>query len=244
MWCSKMNKWARIVAWIPHTGVYLPNVDNSPEFDTLRRDAQLLADEKVDWLYPFLPKKITSDYSRFVVDLERYMDNAKEPMAQKGMGYLYNRLIDGTTFERSVFGSDNYFTQYYRHKHIQLKQAIESIGDGAILLDLHSFNPYPLACDTDKRLDRPDICLGFNDDDTKHNDTALWVLRKHFEDNGLSVNFNTPFSGSMSVKTNTKYKSLMIEVNKKCYLNNHTLRLDSNSISDILRRGVLLTENL
>lgn len=237
-----MNKFEKIVAWMPHTGLYLPNVDNSPEFDTLRRDSLILADEQVDRLYSFLPNKITSDYSRFVVDLERYLDNSQEPMASKGMGYLYNRLIDGTPFDRTIFGDETYFTQYYKHKHTQLKQAIERIGDGAILLDLHSFNPVPLACDIDKTPNRPDICLGFNDDETKPEDSILQALQEYFEENGLKVAFNTPFSGAMTADTQTKYKSLMIEVNKNCYLQNHQLTNGMYRMSYILREAMSLLQ--
>lgn len=237
-----MNQFENIVAWMPHTGLYLPNVDNRPEFDTWRRDSLILADEQVDRLYSFLPNKITSDYSRFVVDLERYLDNSKEPMATRGMGYLYNRLIEGTSFDRSIFGGNDYFTQYYKHKHAQLKQAIERIGAGAILLDLHSFNPVPLPCDIDKKPNRPDICLGFNEDDTKFDDSILQALQEHFEDNGFKVAFNTLFSGTMTTDTQTKYKSLMIEVNKKCYLENHVLKKDMYRLSYVLKEAILLLQ--
>ena len=213
-----MDNFNHIVAWIPHTGMFLPNVDKSPKFATLRENALLLADEQVDTLYPFLPNKITSDYSRFVVDLERYLDDSKEEMARRGMGYLYNRLIDGTPFNRAVFGESAYYTQYYKHKHLQLKQAIENIGDGAVLLDLHSFNPLPLACDIDTRPDRPDICLGFNNGPTKPGDTILRRVKDTFEESGFKVAFNAPFTEAMTVDTHIKYKSLMIEINKKCYL--------------------------
>ena len=238
-----MNQFENMVAWLPHTGLYLPNVDKGPQFEALRRDSLLLADEQVDKLYSFLPNKITSDYSRFVIDLERYLDNSKEPMAQMGMGYLYNRLIDGGAFNRSIFGDDSYFTEYYRHKHAQLKQAIERIGDGAILLDLHSFNPFPLACDMDKRPNHPDICLGFNEDETKPADSVLHALQEHFEDNGFKVAFNTPFSGTMTTNTQTKYKSLMIEINKKCYLGNHVLKKDMYRLSYVLKEAILLLHN-
>ena len=237
-----MSKLEKIVAWMPHTGLYLPNVDNSPEFDTLRRDSLILADEQVDRLYSFLPNKITSDYSRFVVDLERYLDNSKEPMASKGMGYLYNRLIDGTPFDRAIFGEDSFFTQYYKHKHTQIKESIERIGEGAILLDLHSFNPVPLPCDMDKKPNRPDICLGFNDDETKPEDSILQALQEYFEENGLKVAFNTPFSGAITVDTQTKYKSLMIEVNKNCYLHNHQLTKEMYRMNYILREAVSLLQ--
>ena len=235
-----MNQFENIVAWLPHTGLYLPNVDNAPKFEALRRDVLLLADEQVDKLYSFLPNKIMSDYSRFVIDLERYLDNSKEPMAQKGMGYLYNRLIDGKVFDRSIFGDESYFTEYYRHKHAQLKQEVERIGDGAILLDLHSFNPFPLACDMDKRPNRPDICLGFNEDETKPEDSILQALQEHFEDNGFKVAFNIPFSGAMTTNTQTKYKSLMIEINKKCYLENHVLKKEMYRLSYVLKEAISL----
>ncbi len=237
-----MNQFENIVAWLPHTGLYLPNVDDVPKFEALRRDALFLADEQVDKLYSFLPNKITSDYSRFVIDLERYLDNSKEPMAQKGMGYLYNRLIEGTSFDRSIFGGNDYFTQYYKHKHAQLKHAIERIGAGAILLDLHSFNPVSLLCDMDKEPNRPDICLGFNEDETKFDDSILRALQEHFEDNGFKVAFNTPFSGTMTTDTQTKYKSLMIEVNKKCYLENHVLKKEMYRLSYVLKEAILLLQ--
>lgn len=233
-----MNNFNHIVAWIPHTGMFLPNVDKSPKFATLRENALLLADEQVDTLYPFLPNKITSDYSRFVVDLERYLDDSKEEMAQRGMGYLYNRLIDGTPFNRAVFGESSYYTQYYKHKHLQLKQAIENIGDGAILLDLHSFNPFPLACDIDTRPDRPDICLGFNTGPTKPDDALLHRLKNTFEERGLKVAVNTPFSGAMTADTHIKYKSLMIEINKKCYLGKRVQPQDVVHVIRTLRRAI------
>ena len=237
-----MKKFEKIVAWLPHTGLYLPNVKESPDFAKLRQDALLLADEQVDRLYSFLPNKITSDYSRFVVDLERYLDDSKEPMSTRGMGYLYNRLIDGTHFDRTIFGDETYFTQYYKHKHTQLKESIERIGNGAILLDLHSFNPVPLPCDIDKKPNRPDVCLGFNEDDTKPEDSILAALQEHFEDNGLKVAFNTPFSGAMTTNTHVKYKALMIEVNKRCYLQNHQLTKGLYRMSYILREAILLLQ--
>ncbi len=235
-----MDNFNHIVAWIPHTGMFLPNVDKSQKFATLRENALLLADEQVDTLYPFLPNKITSDYSRFVVDLERYLDDSKEEMAQRGMGYLYNRLIDGTPFDRAVFGKSAYYTQYYKHKHLQLKQAIENIGDGAVLLDLRSFNPFPLACDIDTRPDRPDICLGFNNGPTNPDDTILRRVKDTFKESGFKVAFNAPFTGAMIADTHIKYKSLMIEINKKCYLENRIQPQDAVHLVRTLCRAISL----
>lgn len=231
-----MTEFNNIVAWVPHTSLFLPNIDNSSKWDKVRRDALILADYKVDVLYNFLPNKITSQYSRFAVDLERYLDDKQEPMSAKGMGYLYNRLIDGTPFDRSVFGDASIFTEYYKQKHAELKKAVESIGNGCVLLDLHSFNPKPIECDMDKTPNRPDICLGFNEDETKPAENTLKAIKDYLEDNGLKVAYNTPFSGSMTTNTKVKYKSLMIEINKRCYLTNNNLHADIYKLSYKLRK--------
>lgn len=212
------DKYAHIVAWMPHTGTYLPHVPNVPEFERLRQDAQLLADWKVDELYAFLPNKITSVYSRFAVDLERYADDDKEPMSRKGIGMLYTRLTDGTPFDRSVFGADAFFARYYHQQHTLLKTKLEEAGNGSLLLDLHSFNPYPLPCDEDQSVPRPDICLGFNQDKTRPADAVIEAIRSFLEAQGLNVKLNSPFSGAMTANTSVRYTALMIEINKSFYL--------------------------
>lgn len=124
------------------------------------------------------------------------------------------------------------------NKHLQLKQAIENIGDGAVLIDLHSFNPLPLACDIDTRPDRPDICLGFNDGSTKPNNIILHHLKNTFEESGFKVASNAPFTGAMTADTHIKYKSLMIEINKKCYLGEYIQPQDIVHLVHILRRAI------
>ena len=106
------------------------------------------------------------------------------------------------------------------------------------MLDLHSFNPLPLACDIDTRPDRPDICLGFNNGPTKPDDTILRRVKDTFEERGFKVAFNAPFTGAMTADTPTKYKSLMIEINKKCYLGVHIQPQDIARLVHILRRAI------
>lgn len=232
------DKYAHIVAWMPHTGTYLPHVPNVPEFERLRQDAQLLADWKVDELYAFLPNQITSVYSRFAVDLERYADDDKEPMSRKGMGMLYTRLTDGTPFDRSVFGADALFARYYHQQHTLLKTRLEEAGNGSLLLDLHSFNPYPLPCDEDQSVPRPDICLGFNQDKTRPADAVIEAIRSFLAAQGLNVKLNSPFSGAMTANTSVRYTALMIEVNKRCYLDGKKLRADVRDFIVILQNTV------
>lgn len=221
----------KIVAWIPHSCTYIPEVS-----DKLVSDSNLLSDTFVDKLYSFLTNKITSDYSRFMVDLERYFDDEKEAMSKVGMGMLYNRHIDGTPFDRSIFGEDDYFKNYYITKHTILKESIKSVGDGCILLDLHSFNNVPLPCDSVQTMDRPDICFGFNEDFTKPSDSVMLYIKEFCKEKYISAKFNNPYSGSMTVgDIGIKYTSLMIEINKNMYIYNGKFRSDAYKLSHNLK---------
>lgn len=236
---NRQYNYDKIVAWIPHSGMYIPGIsDKKKEYEALVRDAKILCDEKADYLVSFLPNRITCGYSRFVVDLERYEDDSKEPMSAKGMGLLYNKLIDGTVFDRNPFGDSGFFIQYYHHKHSQLKEMIEAAGDGCVLLDVHSFCGVPQKCDFDQNPDRPDICLGFNDDETKPSDEKIAEIRDIFEKHGLDVALNRPFKGSMTVKTNVRYTSLMIEVNKSVYIDKYGINHWTGIIAGLIKEAV------
>jgi len=81
-----------------------------------------------------------------------------------------------------------------------------------LLIDVHSFNISK----------KPDICLGFNNDFTKPNDILIDNITKLFNNGGYSVSLNNPYNGSMRpnlINEHENFKSLMLEVNKKCYLN-------------------------
>jgi N-formylglutamate amidohydrolase len=68
-----------------------------------------------------------------------------------------------------------------------------------------------------------DICIGFNEDDTKPSDSVLALVADHFTDRGYKVSFNVPFSNSKTVETPARYTSLMIEINKSIYMDEDTL---------------------
>ena len=206
--------YSKVVAWLPHTGVFLPGTPTT----NFRRDAHILADWRLEEIWNFLSSPLTSDYSRFAVDLERYKNDKKEPMAQAGMGVLYNRLIDGTKFERKILGPQKRLVNYYEKQHARLKKAILQAGEGALLLDLHSFCPAPLPCDRDKSMPRPDICLGFNDDLTAPDSCKLRAVENLLKTRGYRVAVNSPFAGAMTTPVNIRYTALMIEINKKLYL--------------------------
>ena len=68
-----------------------------------------------------------------------------------------------------------------------------------------------------------DICLGYNEDQTKPSEEVLQFVANFFMQKGYRVVFNKPFSNSKTAETEHQYHSLMIEVNKHCYMNEETL---------------------
>ena len=70
-----------------------------------------------------------------------------------------------------------------------------------------------------------DICVGYNEDWSKPDRGTLeWVVNL-FEDNGYKVGINEPYSNSETPDCTFKYQSMMLEVNKKAYMDERTLRI-------------------
>ncbi len=73
-----------------------------------------------------------------------------------------------------------------------------------------------------------DICIGWNEDDTSPDRMLLECVATYFKDCGYSIGINKPFSNSKTFPGASGYHSLMIEVNKRCYMNEETLEKTPN----------------
>jgi hypothetical protein len=62
-----------------------------------------------------------------------------------------------------------------------------------------------------------DVCIGFNDDDSKPPQEVLDFVSSHFSNRGYNVEFNRPYSNSISPLGYVGHL-MMIEINKRCYL--------------------------
>ena len=82
-------------------------------------------------------------------------------------------------------------------------------GEHPLIIDCHSF-PSDLAPDVD-------ICIGFNEDGSKPSEETLAVVTGAFEAAGYKVACNNPYSNAIA-PIGYRGHSLMIEVNKQCYL--------------------------
>lgn len=118
--------------------------------------------------------------------------------------------------ERGNFGNKPHRT--YRFPYY------EETKNMPLLLDCHSFSERDnLLCPEAHKYKDIDICIGYNLDRTQPDDNTLHFVADFFRQKGYNVEYNVPFSNSKTVDTDTPYHSLMIEVNKHCYMNEDTL---------------------
>ena len=90
-----------------------------------------------------------------------------------------------------------------------------------MLLDCHSFP---------SEMSDVDICVGYNEDWSKPHKETIELAVSLFEDNGFNVGINEPYSNSETPECPFAYQSMMLEVNKKAYMEDRTLCL-KHSIS-------------
>ena len=208
-----------IVLNIPHTSI-------NGIFDTTigrwAHSSFFLNDCVKDWTdwyvdYLFCNDRATAvvfPYSRFVCDAERLIDDEMEKVGQ-GIIYteygIYKRGELSEEARRILLG-------IWQSHQDQLAQCINTSTNPTILLDCHSFP---------QRMSHYDICIGYNEDWSYHHKLVA-MIRDEFKHSGYSVGINTPFSNSITPKANKPYLSVMIEVNKRIYLNEDILHLNPN----------------
>jgi len=150
-------------------------------------------------------------YSRFIVDAERLWN---DPLEQLGQGIVY-RSFDGyirTVPERSeriLLGLWHWHQQRLRYH----------LCEGALLLDCHSFP---------SEMSEVDVCIGFNEDWSQPDKETIETAVNIFEENGYKVGINNPYSNSETPDCPFLYQSMMLEVNKKAYLETGTLWLKNS----------------
>lgn len=172
---------------------------------------------------------VRAEYSRLVVDVERFENDEEERMAACGMGAIYERTSDGKRLRSSPSRVERkrLLSTYYRPHHQRLASEVNRVlmHHGKVLIvDCHSFPSKPLMYELDQKPHRPDICIGT---DSWHTPRDLAEgLGIAFEKKGWSVAFDAPFSGSIVPREHYRrtkaVASIMVEVNRGIYLNEAT----------------------
>lgn len=238
--------YANLLLHIPHSSKSFPK-GCQYSYQDLNKDEKRLLDYYTDDL--FVPiqesENITSvvfPYCRLYCDVERLIN---DPLEKEGLGISYHRSPSGPSapYDQRQFSSINDAFPLYADHHALMSKNIVRLGGQLLLIDCHSFSAFP--CLLNPNPQDIDICIGYNDDETCPENEVIDFIVKYFQSLGYKVGINTPFSNSKTFSVPINYHSVMIEVNKRLYMNEQTfektdgfggLRHDIQSLYEILKR--------
>lgn len=213
-----------LILHIPHAGTELPFLDGYTRPDLIAAEVELLTDWATERIFD-VPgaERLVVPFSRVFCDVERFENDADEPMAARGMGFYYTHTDTGQEFRVPGPWKQRVLTEYYRPHHERLTRAVRaqvSSNGRCLILDGHSFSRVPFRRELDQRRRRPDICLGSQGLHTppELRARAEAVVRQA----GLSLAWDRPYQGSLVplafLNTEPRVRSLMVEVNRRLYL--------------------------
>ena len=130
-------------------------------------------------------------------------------MESIGQGIAY-RTIDGCSRELNDLDI-HWIYQSYDNAKQEFYDLTKEFG--SLIIDCHSF-PSDVAPDID-------ICVGFNEDETKPSDEVINLIVEHFRVAGYKVGINEPYSNSVCssiTPQKIQTKTIMLEINKAVYL--------------------------
>lgn len=223
---SYFDGYQNILLHVPHSSSAFPE-GSKYTWNDLDDEERLHIDYYTDELFEPQQdsKRISSivfPYCRLFCDVERLV---KDPLEGKGLGISYRRF-QGRSYRS--FGTLQKAYPYYADHHATMSKNIVEMSGGLLLIDCHSFSSFPNLLN----FNPPDIdiCIGYNDDDTCPNMIVIETIARHFESIGYKVGINTPFSNSKTFEVPVKYHSVMIEVNKRLYMNEFSYEKTDNFI--------------
>ena len=223
---------------LPHSGTKIPQQYMSDYLlsqEKLHANIYEYADLYTDVLFEEMYETfggVKSEYSRLFFDPERFFDDAHEVMQTNfGMGWFYENAVLEKIPLRKTHNKEvisKYFLNHHKELNEKTKAKLEKYGK-CTLIDCHSFSSTPYWF-LDKNMELPDICIGYEE---MHKDEFLvQTILEEFE--GFNIMINRPYSGSLVptdyYQKNTNVKSVMIEINKKLYLDSDNLTQSKNFI--------------
>ena len=168
------------------------------------------------------------NYSRLVLDPERFRDDKNEDMAAKGMGVIYTKDSNGRKIrkinqhERNLL-LQNIYDPYHSTITKEVQELLAKFGK-CLIIDAHSFPAIPLPYENSQGTKRPQICIGTDPYHTPED--LIQLIQNYFEGINLTVKINKPFSGcyvpAKFLHQENRVKSIMIEINRELYMDEVT----------------------
>ncbi len=232
---KKNNVIIPLLVNIPHSSTYIPpemKVKFLLSEDDLQKELLRMTDRYTEEIFSCVAElggiSVKYNYSRLVLDPERFRDDEKEEMACKGMGVIYTKDSNGRNLreinknERNLL-LRNIYDPYHSAITKEVQELLAKFGK-CLIIDAHSFPAIALPYENASEIKRPQICIGT---DPYHTPADLiQLVRNFFEDNNLTTEINKPFPGCyVPIKflhQENRVKSVMIEINRGLYMNEDT----------------------
>jgi N-formylglutamate amidohydrolase len=104
-----------------------------------------MTDSYTDELFP--PTRVEAGrvifpVSRRVCDVERFPSDEDEPMATRGMGFIYTRTSMGEVLRSQLADRESLLDRWYRPHHLKLERMVNDVvvrSGGCLIVDCHSF---------------------------------------------------------------------------------------------------------
>ncbi|MGZ4885940.1 MAG: N-formylglutamate amidohydrolase [Halobacteriota archaeon] len=233
---SKGELTSPIMAHVPHSSTFIPqDVRYSLLLsdEDLRKELTLMTDRYTPDLFACIAAlggvALVYNYSRLVVDPERFESDEDEVMSSRGMGAIYTRTADQQILreDRSATEKEDMLSTYSRPYHEAVREEVQGMlarFDRCLIIDCHSFPSKPLPYELDQSRDRPGICIGT---DSFHTPNGLINLLRSFCDaHGIKAAINKPFAGTYVPLTylgkDERVSAIMVEVNRSLYMDEET----------------------
>ena len=214
-----------ILLHVPHSSSSFPSESNYT-YNELDNEERFLIDYFTDEL--FVPEKETEHispvvfpYCRLYCDVERLVN---DPLEKDGLGISYFRAVPnvkGFSYTHRSFGTKEKAFACYADYHAHVSKKLVSLDNDILLIDCHSFSALPNLLNSNPP--DIDICIGYNEDETCPNKVVIGNIVQYFKSLGYKVGINEPFSNSKTFSVPVRYNSVMIEINKRLYMNEYTL---------------------
>ena len=237
-----VKKYYHLILHIPHSGTEF--YDNQKPYSEIFLEK---AKDLIDWYTDELFSPDAEDeriipvvfpLCRTACDVERMID---DPLEEKNLGIHYDRhlikKINGImSIGYSHYAQISHYEEYIEHHHKMEDLIVKNFN--SLIIDCHSFSSRPtLLLPDSESASKYDICIGYNEDKTKPDRMIIGTIRNHFEAFGYKVGVNYPFSNSKTFNTPSAYKTIMIEINKRLYMDEETL--EKTDGFQILHRQIL-----
>jgi N-formylglutamate deformylase len=174
--------------------------------------------------------RVVFPVSRLVCDVERFANDADEPMALRGMGAVYVKTSDEGPLREHLTPAERarLIELWYRPHHQRRTQTVDDVisdGKDCIIVACDSFSSRPLPHEPDQDPVRPDIRIGTDGWHTPERPRAEQVAARQRLAGFQSLwTGHSParWSPASTIGREAKVQAVMIEINRRLYMDEAT----------------------